>query len=59
MIYNRIARNLLNSKKLYIAYIVTFQKNIEVDLESILDSYNFRNGKSDTKCKKNENYDVK
>lgn len=50
---------MLNSKKLYIAYIVTFQKNIEVDLESILDSYNFRNGKSDTKCKKNENYDVK
>ena len=40
---NTIARNLFisfSSKKLYIGYIVTFQRNIELNFEYILGSYN-------------------
>ena len=41
MMCNVLARNLFVSKKLYIGFIATFQKNTELDFEKILDSYNF------------------
>ena len=41
MMCNVLAANLFVSKKLYIGFIVTFQKNTELDFEKILDSYNF------------------